>query len=280
MMRDAPPIARLVLIGLVVAAYATLLAALVSRPPPLWFVGTLLLSLVTFLNVCICFLSLSVFVDVVARAPAGAGAVALTFDDGPHPVHTIEVLDHLDRVGAKATFFVIGAKAEKYPEVVAEIARRGHELGLHSFAHDHLLFMRGEAAALNDTIRTQDAIERAAGVRPKLFRPPVGFTSPRTRKLVQQLGLVVVGWSARAFDGAGRPTTDRILARIEPSLHDGAIVLLHDAFERSDEAPTSVAALPALLATLQSRGLRAVTFSELVRGDGVSDPTVVAQPAP
>lgn len=277
MSRDAPPIARLVLIGLVGAAYATILVSIFSEPPPLWLVAALFVTLATFLNLCICFLSLSAFVDVIARGPSGAGLVAITFDDGPHPVHTLDVLNHLDAAGAKATFFVIGAKALKYPEVVAEIARRGHDLGLHSFSHDHFLFMRSEALLLEDTIKTQDAVERATGIRPRLFRPPVGFTSPRTRKLVQQLGLVVVGWSARAFDGAGKPTTDRILARIEPSLRDGAIVLLHDAFEQKEEAPTSVAALPELLSTLRERGLRAVTFSELVRGDGVSDRTVVAQ---
>lgn len=280
MTRDTPPIARLVLIGLVGAAYTTILVSIFAEPPPLWFVATLLGTLAVFLNVCICFLSLSAFVDVVARGPGGAGTVAITFDDGPHPVHTVEVLNHLDAAGAKATFFVIGAKARKYPEVVAEIARRGHEIGLHSFSHDHLLFMRSEAAMLQDTIDTQDAVERATGIRPKLFRPPIGFTSPRTRKIVQQLGLVVVGWSARAFDGAGRPSTDRILARIEPSLRDGAIVLLHDAFEQTEEAPTSVGALPELLATLRERGLCAVTFSDLIRGDGVSDRAVVAQTAP
>jgi peptidoglycan/xylan/chitin deacetylase (PgdA/CDA1 family) len=271
-----PPF-RLLLALLVVGAYAALLAALFSGAPPLWFVVTHLIALAATIHLGIFFLGLGVFVDVFVRGEKGSRSVALTFDDGPHPVHTRRVLDLLDAAGAKATFFVIGAKVDAHPEVVAEIVRRGHEVGLHSYTHDRLLFMRNESKIVADLVRTQDAVERAAGVRPRLFRPPVGFSSPRTRTAVRQLGLTVAGWSARAFDGAGRPSARVIVSRIARALEDGAVVLLHDASERGDAAPTSIDAIPELLGELKERGLAAVTVSTLMTGARPS--VVVAQHA-
>lgn len=271
------PPARVGLILLVATCYATLLAAALGKVPPLWFSITLLSVLAVWVNANIFFLNLGGFVDVVSKGEAGGKSIALTFDDGPHPVHTRKVLDILDGAGAKGTFFVIGEKAVAHPDVVAEIVRRGHEVGLHSFSHDHILFMRPQSAIASDILRTRDAVESASGVRSTLFRPPVGFSSPRTRVAVRETGVTVVGWSARAFDGAGRPTIDQIVKRVDRSLADGAIVLLHDAAERGDEAPTSIDALPSLLQRLEERGLRAVTVSALTGGAAPSG--VVAQPA-
>lgn len=252
----------------VVAAYVILLAALGGIQTPTWALGLVLLSIATIVTLGTFFPNLAVFVDVVTRGADGARGAALTFDDGPHPVHTRSVLDALDRAGAKGTFFVIGNKVEAHPDVVAEIVRRGHEVGIHSWDHDRLLNMRRETNIVRDLAKTQDAIERATGIRPKLFRPPVGLTSPRTGVAVKQLGLTMVGWSARAFDGAGRPSVERVIGRIAPALGHGAIVLLHDAPERGDAAPTSLAALPELLALMEKRGLDGVTVSQLVEEQG------------
>jgi peptidoglycan/xylan/chitin deacetylase (PgdA/CDA1 family) len=271
------PPARVGLIVVVATCYGVLLGAALGKVPPFWVSVALLSVLAIAVNVSIFFINLGVFHDVVSKVESGGKSVALTFDDGPHPVHTRKVLDILDQAGAKGTFFVIGDKAQAHPDVIAEIVRRGHEVGLHSFSHDHLLFMRPQSAIAKDIVRTQDAVEKASGVRPMLFRPPVGFSSPRTRVAVREAGVTVVGWSARAFDGAGRPTIDQIVRRIDPSLSDGAIVLLHDAAERGDAAPTSIDALPALLERLQARGLRAVTVSTLTGGAAPSG--VVAQAA-
>ncbi|MBK6514764.1 MAG: polysaccharide deacetylase family protein [Polyangiaceae bacterium] len=265
--------ARLAVIALVSCSYGVILLSIAGHGPPLWFVVGLLAAQAIVVHLGIFFVNFGVFLDVVSEIEPGRRAVALTFDDGPHPVHTPRVLDMLDAVGAKATFFVIGAKADAHPEVIAEIARRGHEVALHSYEHDHLLFMRPEPSIVRDLVKTQDAIERACGARSKLFRPPVGFSSPRTRVAVKELGLVVVGWSARAFDGAGRPSVERILERLSASVRDGAIVLLHDAPERGDNAPTSLEALPALLAMISERGLSTVTVSSLI-GSAQAEPVV------
>jgi peptidoglycan/xylan/chitin deacetylase (PgdA/CDA1 family) len=252
------------LAALVAGAYTIVGYSLLVEPLPLWFILAYLAFYATVINLGVMFLNLGVFVDVVSRGPATSGAVALTFDDGPHPDHTRRVLDALDAVGAKATFFLIGRKVAAYPEVVADIARRGHEIGLHGYEHSYSFNMHEERRIMLDLEKTRDAVQRAAGVRSTMFRPPVGITSPRVRVAVRALDLDVIGWSTRAFDGAGRPSAEQATSRIAKGLEPGAIVLLHDAMERTDEAPATVEALPGILRALKDRGLRAVTVSELL----------------
>lgn len=266
------PLARLLLAVFVVVAYVLALASFIA-PPPTFLIAATLLGLATMINLGTYFLNLGVFLDVESRATRSTEkAIALTFDDGPHPVHTRRVLDLLDAAGVKATFFVVGQKVDAHPDVVREIAARGHELGLHSYSHDRFLNMRYEPRIVDDLRRTQQAIERAASVTTTLFRPPVGFSSPRTRVAVKALGLRVIGWSARAFDGAGRPSVKQILDRIEPRIEAGAIVLLHDSAERGDLAPTSIEALPELLAVMRLRGFSGVTVSQLLGGQPDASP--------
>ncbi|HTJ84790.1 MAG TPA: polysaccharide deacetylase family protein [Polyangiaceae bacterium] len=255
--------ARVALALLVASAYTLVGWSLATAPPPIEISLAVLLGLATVVTLGVFFLNLGVFVDVISRGAADRSLVGLTFDDGPHPVHTRRVLDALDASGHRATFFVVGTKVEAHPDVVREIVERGHEVGLHGYDHDRFLNLRNEARIVRDLEKNRDAIERACGVRPRIFRPPVGFTSPRTRVAVRALGLAVVGWTARAFDGAGKPTQSAVLARVSRSLRPGGIILLHDARERGEDAPASVEALPALLDLLAERGLRSVTVTEL-----------------
>ncbi|MBL9021129.1 MAG: polysaccharide deacetylase family protein [Myxococcales bacterium] len=257
------PAARALLALLVALGYGLVGWSLAVAPVTPWVLLGAALAVLVVVNLGVGFLNLGVFVDVLSRGPRDRRAVALTFDDGPHPVHTREVLRVLREHRAKATFFVIGHKVDRHPEVVEEILADGHEVGLHSHAHDHYLNLRHEPKIVEDIERNQAALERLAGRKPTLFRPPVGLTSPRITVAVRKLGLRVVGWSARAFDGAGRPEPEVVLSRLTPDLKPGAIVLLHDAAERTDERPTSLDALPGLLRTLEERGLEPVTVSEL-----------------
>lgn len=253
------------------ALFATLaltLAAAVSSiwrgPPPIWVSALLLATLLGLVTAGSLFLNLGVFVRAVRSGSADRATIAFTFDDGPHAVHTRRVMDLLEAADARGTFFVIGEKARREPALVREMASRGHEVALHSDVHDRFLNLRAEPAIAADLSKNQDAVERAASVRPHLFRPPVGLTSPRIQVAVEALGLTVVGWSARAFDGATAPDVETTRQRVLPGLAPGAIVLLHDAKERGDDAPSSIEALPSLLEAARARGLRCVTVSELL----------------
>ncbi len=207
---------------------------------------------------------LEMFGDVLSRGNPGSQGVALTFDDGPHPETTPRVLDLLREAGVKATFFVLGAKVERHPDIVRAIVLAGHTLGVHGYDHGRLYALLPPDAVARDIARTAAAIERAAGVRPRWFRPPVGHVSPRTAAGAKRAGLPIVAWSARGLDGLRGADCDRVALRIERSLRPGAIVLLHDAAERDDFVPASLAALPRVLESITKRGLRVLPLEELL----------------
>jgi peptidoglycan/xylan/chitin deacetylase (PgdA/CDA1 family) len=191
------------------------------------------------------------------RAPE----IALTFDDGPSPDTTPRVLELLTAAGVQATFFLVGRKALQHPQLVREIAAAGHELGLHGFEHDRLFSLRSPSHVLQDIRRTQAALAAAGVPEPKLFRPPIGFISHLTVSGARRAGVTLVGCSARAFDGFRTASTERVAARLTRAVQGGALLALHDAAERDDYVPASIAALPKVLSTLRERQLRAVTLS-------------------
>ncbi len=156
------------------------------------------------------------------------GGVLLTFDDGPHPDGTPAVLSALDRVGASAVFFVSGEQVERYPELVREIAAAGHELGLHGYRHQtRRQWSTGLLAA--DTRRALDAVTAAAGVEPRLYRPPHGVFSLAGLRLIRALGLKPLLWSKWGRDWERGATSEAIMARVTAGLGPGDVVLLHDA---------------------------------------------------
>lgn len=208
---------------------------------------------------------LEMFGDVVWEGPAEAQAVALTFDDGPCPSTTPLVLAELERASARATFFVLGEKAERYPEVVRAIAEAGHELGVHGYRHHWLYAFLPPRDVEADVRRAVQAVEKAAGVRPSWFRPPVGQISPRTAAGAARAGVTLVGWSVRGLDGVRRAAPAGVERRVIRGLRNGAIVALHDAAESDDYVPASLDALPRILAAVARHGLRAVTLTDLVR---------------
>ena len=246
-------------LGVTVAlAYAVVIYAVVQGVPPLSLTIPLALVLAVLINVGTYFPNLEVFVDAVSRGPENARGVALTFDDGPHPEHTRAVLDLLDEYGAKATFFVLGVKGESNLELLAEIGRRGHDLAIHGYTHDRLFNMRNEKRIAHEVLETARLIEKTTGQKTRLFRPPLGFTSPRTTVVARELALDLIGYSARAYDGLDVTSGDRVAKRLAPGLVDGAIVLLHDAAERGDRKPASVEALRPILEIMKERGLPGV----------------------
>jgi len=204
------------------------------------------------------------FGAVALRGNGQRKQVALTFDDGPHPVHTRRILDLLDEVGARGTFFMVGARVGESPDVAREVVERGHQVGHHGDRHNWRVMLSPRRSAL-DLHAGSLAIASATGLWPRFFRPPIGLVSPELLAAAQEAGLVPIAWSLRSFDGrsvAPERVRDRILSSVEP----GDIVLMHDAGpdRHRDEAPPAVAALPDVLAGLAERGLEPVTVAELL----------------
>jgi peptidoglycan/xylan/chitin deacetylase (PgdA/CDA1 family) len=214
---------------------------------------------------------LGVHGSVISHGSRGHGRVALTFDDGPHPETTRQVLAMLARHQAHATFFVIGEKAERNPEVIRAIDEAGHELGVHGHRHDRLYSLRRASVIEADMAQGREAVARITGTVPSYCRPPVGYASGSTLRGCRRAGLEPVFWSVRALDGLRRARPEAVFRRVLQRLEDGAIILLHDAAERDDHLPASLAVLDRILEELGRRGFSAVRLSELLDPPAVVD---------
>lgn len=187
--------------------------------------------------------------------------IALTFDDGPHPKYTPQILDILDKYGAKATFFVVGKNAEMYPDIVKEEHLRGHEIGNHTYSHPNL---RNISAMkfFDEITKTKEIIENITGVSPVLFRPPGGYLSNDIVKEVTSIDNTSVLWSWRQDTRDWAQTeSDVIVKNVLENLKDGDIILFHD--YNAGKSPTPDA-LERILKTLSEKGYRFVTVSELM----------------
>ena len=185
--------------------------------------------------------------------------VALTFDDGPHPVHTAPLLDTLAELGVPATFFVVGRDVDANPALVARMVRDGHELGNHTYRHRYLPLARSRSVE-HELRATDHAIARAAGVIPKLARPPWGGRSPRNVRVFQRLRKRLVLWDVNSFDWKGKPArtvVDRVLDRARA----GSIILMHEAREGGE---TTIEAVRMLVPALRARGFELVTVSNTI----------------
>jgi len=188
---------------------------------------------------------------VVTRFDTSSNEVWLTIDDGPTD-DTIAVLDLFDAREVKATFFVKGILAERHPELVREIVRRGHSIGNHSYSHPSATFWcLPPARVAEQIIRCHEALVKIIGCAPKLFRAPVGTKNPAVHPVLTSLGLTLIGWSARAFD-TKTSDPDLVVQRIMPGIVPGAIILLHQGRQ------ASVAMLERVIDEVQRRGYRFV----------------------
>ncbi|HEY6451204.1 MAG TPA: polysaccharide deacetylase family protein [Steroidobacteraceae bacterium] len=198
--------------------------------------------------------------------PASARArreVAITIDDGPDPEITPRVLAILAEHHAHATFFCIGERVDRYPQIVRDCVLQGHAIENHSQRHAHYFSLLGMGALHAELQRAQSDIERVSGSAPQFFRAPAGLRSPLLDPVLQRLGLQLASWTRRGFDTV---TTDApvVLARLSRRLRAGDILLLHDGHAARTRAGTPVVleVLPALLSAIERQGLRTVTLRE------------------
>src|SRR5437763_3746795 len=155
------------------------------------------------------------------------GAVALTFDDGPHPEGTPAVLEILRERGAVATFFLVGEDVERHPGVAAEIAAAGHAIAVHGHPHRNLMRV-GPRALADDLDRAATAIAGATGRPARLYRPPYGIFTPPALRLVRARGWTPLLWSRWGADWRRRTTPQAIDARATARVEAGEVILIHD----------------------------------------------------
>jgi peptidoglycan/xylan/chitin deacetylase (PgdA/CDA1 family) len=203
-------------------------------------------------------------------APARPGELALTFDDGPNPDWTPKLLDVLASHDVKATFFMLGGRAQAEPELVRRVAAEGHLIGNHSWSHPNLA-LTAASKVRGELTRTSEVLEQITGERVKFFRPPFGGRRPVVFRIARELGMMPVMWSAMTSDWS-EPSADRIAERLTRKIEGlerrgrAANIVLHDGGHREPGAyrEPSVNAVGLLLARFKGthRFVRVDAWSE------------------
>ncbi|MFZ5645853.1 MAG: polysaccharide deacetylase family protein [Bacillota bacterium] len=196
---------------------------------------------------------------ITSRGPRDRKIVALTFDDGPDEKYTQKVMAILEDNDIKGTFFLIGSLVEKYPAVVEELVKGGHQVAGHGWSHKNLRYLE-RPEIRSELIDTSSAISEITGFEPVMFRPPYGALSADVMREVADLGYLSVGWTADSLDWYSR-SADRILASTLVDTKRGSIILMHSAGVDLDE---TLRALPELIFTLKAQGYTFVTVAELL----------------
>lgn len=200
--------------------------------------------------------------EVVYSWNCNSKRIALTFDDGPHPWYTKEVLDILDEYGVKATFFFIGLNVEAYPDAVKMVQDAGHEIGNHTYSHKNLRELPYEEMC-KEIDAGENAVFDRTGIRTRLLRPPEGKIGEDLLTATEEREYNVICWSVDTLDWAHTPT-EQIVENVLSSTEAGDIILFHDFV--SGDSPTP-AALRQIIPVLLGRGYEFVTVSELLSGE-------------
>jgi len=204
---------------------------------------------------------------------AAAKKLALTFDDGPNPSVTPQLLDLLAKHNAKATFFLVGKFVRECPDLAKEIASRGHVIGNHTDAHPNLFFC-GPQETKDELVRCQEAIHRATWAAPRWFRPPFGYRSPWLIEIVHRHGMRTALWTHLPGDWRGKPAPwlierlNPIAAGVQASPHSaiGPVLCLHDGDHRRQNGnrEATIEALAHWLPRWRDLGLEFVTMGETI----------------
>lgn len=185
--------------------------------------------------------------------------IALTFDDGPHPRHTREILKILEEYDVKATFFIVGKLAEEYPDIVVEEIKAGHEVASHTWSHPNINTL-SEAGLTSELYETEQFLESLANYKPTLFRPPEGKCGENVLRAAATFNYDVILWTVDTRDWAHTPS-DKIVANVIDNTEAGSIILCHDFVAYDSPTPD---ALRKFIPKLIENGYEFVTVSELL----------------
>jgi peptidoglycan/xylan/chitin deacetylase (PgdA/CDA1 family) len=201
-----------------------------------------------------------VFGSVLSELPRDGKRVALTFDDGPNPDATPRILDALAQHNVKATFFILGTHAERWPELVHRAFEEGHQVANHGYFHKKLHF-KSPGYVKRDITLGKRAIERSGAPAPQFFRAPHGFRSPWVTSIARSLGERTIGWSLGVWD-SDRPGVKAIVRRTLEGTRPGSILLLHDGdgYNANGDRLQTAAAIPGIINGLRDRGFDFVTL--------------------
>lgn len=204
------------------------LVIIVGSGAPLYAYVALLLGFLALVTAGCIRIQYNFFIPAFNQNKSYPGkAVCLTFDDGPDPVNTPVILEILEEFNVKATFFLIGSKVDRSPELVRSIVEKGHLVGNHSYSHQNHFPVFSARKIAEEILHTSARIEMATGKFPLCFRPPFGVTNPNIAKAIRNTGFHTIGWNIRSFDTLKRDvakTTQRIIRLCKP----GSLILLHD----------------------------------------------------
>ncbi len=194
--------------------------------------------------------------------------LAFTFDDGPHPVYTNELLDLLQKYQVKASFFVVGSRAEHYPEVIRRMHKEGHLIGIHNYVHRSNWLMTPWRVK-QGVERTADIVEKITGERPVYYRPPWGMLNIFDFFIHKEFRLIL--WSVMAGDWRSKGGKEKILHRLHANIKPGSVILLHDCgvtFGADEDAPANtIAALKHLIKELSEKGYSFMRIDEMLSNE-------------
>jgi peptidoglycan/xylan/chitin deacetylase (PgdA/CDA1 family) len=247
---------------IITGIFAGFAAVILLLPlPGLTHFYLLCIDLITFILV-IAFgssrISTGMFIRAICKGDPGRYQVAITFDDGPDPVRSPEILEILQRHNCQASFFLTGEKVKGNESILRDMVEAGHTIGNHSFSHSTLFPFFSARNIAGEILSTNQVIERLTGRKVLYFRPPFGVTNPNISRGLRGLEMKVVGWSIRSYDTRNE-SEEVVLRRISGRLKGGAIILLHETSEKILEI------LEQLLELLEYRGLEAVSLDVLLK---------------
>ncbi len=205
------------------------------------------------------------FGATVTQVPVHSKVVALTYDDGPNPPFTTEIVAYLFSVHVPATFFLVGKAVATYPEIVRTELRDGDAIGNHTWDHAHLVLLSRRHVE-HELDECEDAIYQATGTRPKLFRPPFGARDFLVLQVAHDRGYRVIMWSVPLPGDWTGPPPALIAKRVLAHVKSGSIIVLHDGNKgRYGDRRSTVDATKLIVKTLLSEGYRFVTVPQLLK---------------